>query len=66
MKFFSKGELNLLWPFYLEYLIASSIFFASAFVVSDVLGKKWEPNFHKPEVRETLNKLVDAGVECLR
>jgi MFS family permease len=33
MKFFEKGELKLLWPFYLEYLLASSIYFMAAFIV---------------------------------
>jgi DHA3 family tetracycline resistance protein-like MFS transporter len=31
MKFFDKGELKLLWPFYLEYLIASVLYLAPAF-----------------------------------
>ena len=31
MKLFEKGELKLLWPFYLEYFIASMLFFAPAF-----------------------------------
>lgn len=39
---------------------------ASAFVVSDVLGKKWEPKFHKRSVRAGLNQLIDAGVDCLK
>lgn len=38
---------------------------ASAFVVSDVLGDKWEPNFHKIDVKRSLNKLVDASLVCL-
>lgn len=38
---------------------------ASAFVVSDVLKKKWEPKFHSLNVRRTLNLLVDASVDCL-
>jgi len=33
MKFFEKGELKLLWPFYLEYLLSSLLFFAPAFMV---------------------------------
>jgi uridine phosphorylase len=37
---------------------------AAAFVVSDVLGEKWEPQFHKIDLRKTLNKLVDACVNC--
>jgi uridine phosphorylase len=39
---------------------------ASMFVVSDVLGEKWDPQFHKIDVKKTLNKLVDASVECLK
>ncbi len=39
---------------------------ASAFVVSDVLLKEWRPKVHKRSLRRALNKLVDAGVECLR
>ena len=38
---------------------------ASAFVVSDVLGKKWEPRFNRKDTQKNLNKLVDAAVECL-
>ena len=30
---------------------------ASAFVVSDILGTKWVPKFHKLDVKRTLNKL---------
>jgi len=33
MKLFEKGELRILWPFYLEYFIASMLFFAPAFFV---------------------------------
>lgn len=33
MKIFEKGELKLLWPFYLEYFIASSIFLIPIFSV---------------------------------
>lgn len=39
---------------------------AAAFVVSDILGKVWEPKFHKRSVRAGLNNLIDAGVECLK
>jgi len=39
---------------------------ASAFVVSDVLGEKWEPNFHKIDVKKGLNKLFDSALECLK
>lgn len=38
---------------------------ASAFVVSDILGKKWEPNFHKLSVKRLLNLLLDASLSCL-
>ena len=38
---------------------------ASAFVVSDILGKKWSPQFHRIDVKKTQNKLIDAAVECL-
>jgi uridine phosphorylase len=38
---------------------------ASAFVVSDTLGEKWEPKFHHRKVKESLNKLFDAAVDCL-
>ena len=31
MKLFEQGELKLLWPFYLEYFLASLLFFAPAF-----------------------------------
>jgi MFS family permease len=33
MKIFAKRELDLLWPFYLEYFLSSVIFFAPAFIV---------------------------------
>jgi uridine phosphorylase len=39
---------------------------ASAFVVSDVLEKKWDPQFHKMDVKKNLNKLVDASISCLK
>lgn len=38
---------------------------ASAFVVSDVLGKKWLPKFHRFDIRKTQNKLIDSAVNCL-
>jgi len=38
---------------------------ASAFVVSDVLGKKWEPEFHKFNIKDNLKKLFDLGVKCI-
>ena len=37
---------------------------ASAFVVSDVLGKKWEPKFHHFNTKQGLNKLVEAAFNC--
>ncbi len=39
---------------------------ASAFVVSDVLGEKWEPKFHHFNTKQGLNKLVEAALDCLR
>ena len=39
---------------------------ASAFIVSDTLGEKWEPKFHKRSVRVGLNQLIDAGFDCFR
>ncbi len=39
---------------------------ASAFAVSDVLGeKKWEPGFHKLNLKKALNGLVDVSIETL-
>jgi len=39
---------------------------ASAFVVSDLLGKKWAPNFQRFDVKRTQNKLIDSAVNCLK
>jgi len=39
---------------------------ASLFVVSDVLGEKWDPQFHKMNLKKTLNKLVDVFIDCFR
>jgi len=39
---------------------------AGAFVVSDVLGDKWEPQFHAFDLKKGLHKLIDVGMECLR
>lgn len=39
---------------------------ASAFVVSDLLGKKELPSFHRFNVAKAQNKLIDVAVECLR
>ncbi|MAG52362.1 MAG: purine-nucleoside phosphorylase [Nanoarchaeota archaeon] len=38
---------------------------ASAFIVSDVLGEKWNPGFHKFDVKRAQNILIDAAVDCL-
>ncbi len=38
---------------------------AAAFVVSDLLGKKWTPKFHRFNVKRTLNLLINAAVDCL-
>ena len=37
---------------------------ASAFVVSDVLGKKWESKFHRFDIKRTLNRLIDSAIDC--
>jgi len=42
-----------------------SVKIASAFVVSDLLGEKWLPKFHRFNVRKAQNKLIDCGVMCL-
>lgn len=39
---------------------------ASVFVVSDVLGEKWAPQFHKIDLKKTLNKVLDVCLECLK
>jgi len=39
---------------------------ASAFVVSDTLIKKWNPNFHGINVIRTQNKLIEAAIDCLK
>ena len=38
---------------------------AAAFVVSDILGEKWDPQFHKLDVKKALNKLADISLKCL-
>lgn len=38
---------------------------ASAFVVSDLLGKKWMPKFHRLDIKREMKKLIDIGVDCL-
>ena len=37
---------------------------AAVFAVSDILDKEWDPQFHKINLKRTLNKLVDACVDC--
>lgn len=37
---------------------------AAVFAVSDILGKKWDPQFHKITLKKILNKLVDACIDC--
>jgi len=39
---------------------------ASAFVVSDVLGEKWEPKFHHINMKSMQNKMIDAAIACLK
>ena len=39
---------------------------ASAFVVSDVLGEKWEPKFHHINTKRGLDLLFDAAIDCLK
>ncbi len=39
---------------------------AAAFVVSDLLGKKWLPKFHRFDVRKTQNLLIDVAIDCLQ
>ncbi len=40
---------------------------AAAFVVSDILGKnKWDPQFHKINLKKTLNKVLEIGIEVLK
>ncbi len=39
---------------------------ASVFVVSDILKEKWEPRFHKINIKHAQNKLIDAAVNCLK
>jgi len=34
---------------------------AALFVVSDVLGEKWEPEFHTMNYKKTLNKMIDLS-----
>lgn len=38
---------------------------ASAFIVSDILGKRWEPKHHMLNVKLGLNKLLEASIDCL-
>jgi len=38
---------------------------ASAFIVSDVLGDKWNPKFHHIDVIRTENRMIEAAIQCL-
>jgi uridine phosphorylase len=38
---------------------------ASAFIVSDILGEKWDPRFHRLDVRKIQNKIIDSAIDCL-
>lgn len=45
---------------------ARGVKMASAFVVSDILGKdEWDPQFDNAHVRNKLKKLLEASVECM-
>lgn len=37
---------------------------ASAFAVSDILGEKWDPQFHKLDLKLALRKILDCAVDC--
>ena len=39
---------------------------ASMFAVSDVLGEKWDPQFHKINLKRTLNRMFDAAMDCFK
>jgi purine-nucleoside phosphorylase len=39
---------------------------AAAFAVSDVLGKKWNPQFEHINLKRSLDSLFDAAFDCLR
>jgi len=39
---------------------------ASVFVVSDILGEKWEPQFDKMDLKRTLNQVVEACIDCFK
>lgn len=39
---------------------------AAAFVVSDLLGKKWIPKFHRFDVKKALQNLLNASIEYLQ
>jgi len=41
-----------------------SIKIASAFIVSDLLGKEWTPKFHRFNIIKAQNKVIDAAVDC--
>ena len=37
---------------------------ASAFVVSDILGEKWDPRFEHINTKKGLDKLFEAAIDC--
>lgn len=37
---------------------------ASAFAVSDILGEKWDPQFHRLDLKLALRKILDCAVDC--
>lgn len=39
---------------------------ASAFAVSDLLVKKWEPKFHEYNLKRNLALLIDSSIRCLK
>jgi len=45
---------------------AKKLKIATAFAVSDLLIKKWEPKFHTMNLKKSLNQLLEAAIDCLR
>lgn len=43
---------------------ARKIKVASAFVISDILGERWDPRFHTNDLKKGLAKLVDSAFTC--
>lgn len=39
---------------------------AAAFVISDIVGAKWRPRFHRLDTKAALHQLVEAAVNCLQ